>query len=423
MVRDDLYITVPSFFRCPISLDVMKSPVSLCTGVTYDRSSIQRWLDNGNNTCPATMQVLQSKEFVPNRTLQRLIQIWSDSVRHRVDSPESPPPTESLLSNDQVLLAISELDTRTDNRFDSLTKIVRFAQDSEENRDFLVRTECFVPVLVGFLDNVNGGVQRNVQFLEQVVKALDLVLSKMEDREGFTNSMLQKPSEGQKQKHSSIDSLLLVLQQGSCDSRIVAARVLKSIAIDAESKLLIAEKEGLVSELLRQITPNRDPDLIENCLSCLVEISTPKRNKMKLVHLGAVKVFSKLLSAPNLSVLVTEKVLKLVETVSSTKEGRSEICEDTACVAAIVNKVLKVSNVATEHAVTTLWSVCYLFRDQKAQEAVTKANGLTKILLLMQSNCSPQVRQMSADLLKIFRVNSKSCLSSYDTKTTHIMPF
>jgi len=60
-----------SFFRCPISLDVMKFPINLSTGVTYDRSSIQRWLDNGNNTCPATMQVLQTKEFVPNRTLQR----------------------------------------------------------------------------------------------------------------------------------------------------------------------------------------------------------------------------------------------------------------------------------------------------------------------------------------------------------------
>ncbi|RDX68673.1 U-box domain-containing protein 27, partial [Mucuna pruriens] len=397
MVRDDLFITVPSFFRCPISLDVMKSPVSLSTGVTYDRSSIQRWLDNGNNTCPATMQVLQTKDFVPNRTLQRLIQIWSDSVRHRVDSPESPASTESVLSKDQVLVAISDLQTRSDNRFDSLAKIARFAQDSEENRDFLVRTECFVPVLVGFLDNVNGG----VEFLEQVVTALDLVISKTEDPEGLKKLILERQSEEPKQ---SVDSLLLVLQQGSCGSKVASARVLKSVAIDAESKLLIAESEGVVSQLLNLITPEKDLDLIESCLSCLVAISTPKRSKMKLVRLGAVKAFSKLLSARSLSVSVTEKVLKLVETVSSTKEGRSEICEDSACVAAIVNKVLKVSSVATEHAVTTLWSVCYLFRDQKAQEAVTKANGLTKILLLMQSNCSPQVRQMSADLLKIFRV-------------------
>ncbi|XP_004503957.1 U-box domain-containing protein 27-like [Cicer arietinum] len=424
MVRDDLYITVPSFFRCPISLDVMKSPVSLCTGVTYDRSSIQRWLDNGNNTCPATMQVLQSKDFVPNRNLQRLIQIWSDSVRDRVDSLESSDSrvsTDSVDSRDQLLVAITDLESGSENRFESLAKIVRFGQDSEENCDFLARTEGFVSVLVGFLDNVDEGLERSVELLEQIVMALNLVLNKIENREGLKNSILKSLKEREVQ---CLDSLLLVLQQGSVESKIASARVLKSIAVDTESKLLIAEKEGLVTELLKLITPEKDLNLIENALSCLVVISTPKRNKLKLVHLEAVKVFSNLLTSNlNFSVSVTEKVLKLVETVSSTKEGRSEICEEASCVAAIVNKVLKVSNVATEHAVTILWSVCYLFRDQKAQEAVTKANGLTKILLLMQSNCTPQVRQMCVDLLKIFRVNSKSCLSSYDTKTTHIMPF
>ncbi|CAJ2676878.1 unnamed protein product [Trifolium pratense] len=417
MVRDDLYITVPSLFRCPISLDVMKSPVSLCTGVTYDRSSIQRWLDNGNNTCPATMQILQTKDFVPNRTLQRLIQIWSDSVRHRVDSTYSIISNESVDKRDQLLVAITDLESGSENRFQSLEKIVRFAKDSEENCVFLAKTEGFVALLVGFLDNVDGGVERSVELLEQVVVALDLVLSKIENRDSILKSQKEKELQ-------SLDSLLLVLKQGSCESKIASVRVLKSIAVDTESKLLVAEKEGLVSELLNLITPEKDPNLIENALSCLIAISTPKRNKSKLIHLGAVKVFSKILTSPsNLCVSVTEKLLKLLETVSSMKEGRSEICEEPSCMAAIVNKVLKVSTVATEHAVTILWSVCYLFRDQKAQEAVTKANGLTKILLLMQSNCTPQVRQMSVDLLKIFRVNSKSCLSSYDTKTTHIMPF
>ncbi|KAL1326837.1 hypothetical protein HN51_036958 [Arachis hypogaea] len=410
MVRDDLYITVPSFFRCPISLDVMKSPVSLCTGVTYDRSSIQRWLDNGNNTCPATMQVLHTKEFVPNRTLQRLIQIWSESLRN---SPDSPDPADSLLSKDQVLAAFAHLQSRPLDRLESLAKILSFARDSEENRKYLARIEAFLPALVGFLLNVDD----DFQFLEQVVMALNLILDKIEDREALKTLMLKN------QSSSCLDSLLLVLQRGSTDSKISSARVLQSLAMDTESKLLIGEKKGLISQVLRLTAPDKDPAVIENALSCLVAISTAKRNKFMLVHLGAVKAFSKLLTESSVSASVAEKVLKLLETVSSTKEGRTEICEDSTCVAAILSKVLKVSSAATEHAVTTLWSVCYLFRDQKAQEAVTKANGLTKILLLMQSNCSPPVRQMSADLLKIFRVNSKSCLSCYDTKTTHIMPF
>ncbi|GAU13194.1 hypothetical protein TSUD_303250 [Trifolium subterraneum] len=413
MVREnklhDLCITVPTFFKCPISLDVMKSPVSLCTGITYDRSSIQRWLDDGNNTCPATMQTLYSKDIIPNRTLHSLIQIWTDSVHHRVNPPVSP-------SKEQVLQAITELtDSNGLNRFglNLITKVNRFAQDSDQNKAFLAKLDGFVALMVSLLDNVDG----SVEFLEQILTALSFVLEKIEDREALKNHLLK----GKNKK--CLDSIVLVLQRGSNNSRIAIARILKFIAIDAESELLIGENEALITELLKLSSPEKDPKLIENCLSCLVAISKPKRNKMKLVKIGVMKILSKLLTESNISVAVVEKALKLVETASSTSEGRKEICEDSVCVAAILNKVLKVSNVATEHGVTTLWSVCYLFRDQKAQEAVTLANGLTKILLLIQSNCSPHVRQMCMDLLKIFRVNSKSCLSSYDTKTSHIMPF
>ncbi|KAG2711624.1 hypothetical protein I3760_04G085600 [Carya illinoinensis] len=421
MVRDDLYITVPTFFKCPISLDVMKSPVSLCTGVTYDRSSIQRWLDNGNNTCPATMQVLQSKEFVPNRTLQRLIQIWSDSARnHRADSAQSPP--DSPPSLDQLQDLMNDIRTKTEksnnnsHTLDSLSKIVRFAKESEENRNFLAKMDGFIVTLLEFLANAGGRECRKFDFLEEVVGLLNLVLSKFEDHQQLSKMML-------KSDRDCLASLLLVLQQGRTDSRIASARVLETIANDAESKLLIAEKDGLLSETLKLITPENDPALIEAGLSCLVRISMLKRVKAELVHLGTIKTLAKLVSDSNSSVMVTEKALKMLETLSSFKEGRWEICENGGCVAAIVQRVLKVSSAATEHAVTILWSVCYLFRDERAQEEVARANGLTKILLLMQSNCSPSVRQMSVDLLKIFRVNSKSCLSSYDTKTTHIMPF
>ncbi|KAF3440563.1 hypothetical protein FNV43_RR18847 [Rhamnella rubrinervis] len=415
MVRDDLYITIPSFFRCPISLDVMKSPVSLCTGVTYDRSSIQRWLDNGNNTCPATMQVLHSKEVVPNHTLQRLIQIWSDSVRHRrVDSANTPP--HPVPSQDQVLELIKNADRHNpDAFFDSLPKIVCFARESDGNRKFLARTDGFVPTLVYFLGNAGDKASGDQYFLEQVVGVLEMICKEIEDHEQFSNSTV-------KSDRDCLASLVLILQQGSMESRIGSAKLLESIAIDAESKLIIAEKSGLLPELLKLIGPEKDPTLVEAGLLCLIALSVPRRVKVKLVQLGAVKLLTKSLSEPNAAVSMTEKVLKLLEMLSSVKEGRKEICDDGKCVEGIVQKVLKVSGTATEHAVTILWSVCYLFRDKGAQEAVTKANGLTKILLLMQSNSSPSVRQMSADLLKIFRPNSKTFISCYDTKTTHIMP-
>ncbi|CAI0554876.1 unnamed protein product [Linum tenue] len=215
------------------------------------------------------------------------------------------------------------------------------------------------------------------------------------------------------------------MKQGSSrpESRIAAVRIIQSIAIDAESKLAVAESDGLLLHLVNSIAPRTDPPLIDAVLSCLISISMPKRVKPQLVRLRAIGKLREVLRSPSVPAPTAEKALKLLESVSSCREGMAELCGDSGCVEAVVRKAMKVSDAATEVAVTILWTACYLFRDQKAADAVVRSNGLTRILLLMQSNCSPAVRGMSTDLLRIFRVNSKSCLSSYDTKTTHIMPF
>lgn len=425
MVRDDLYITVPSFFRCPISLDVMKSPVSLCTGVTYDRSSIERWLDNGNNTCPATMQVLHTKDFVPNRTLQRLIQIWSDSVQHRVDSAAESSPPKPLLSQDQVLDLIRRLDPESSesSSFDSLSKIVCFARESDENRRFVAGADGFVPMLVKFLGNAADGGTRSLDLSELAVRALDMIRTEISDMvEKVATSML-KQSDG-----DCLRSVVAVMQRGSVESRIGSARVLEWMAVSAEVKKKIGEKEEVLAELLKMINPEKDRSLMEAGISCLIAVSMGRRAKVRMVRLGVVKTLEKCLWEQNMSVSMTEKVLRVLEAVSSVREGRTEICRERGVVERVVERVLlKVSSVATELAVTVLWSVCYLQSDKGAQDAVEKANGVTKILLLMQSNCSPAVRLMSADLLKMFRLSSSnsssSFLSSYDTNTTHITPF
>ena len=65
-----------------------------------------------------------------------------------------------------------------------------------------------MPLLVGFLDNVNG----DVELLKQVLTVLDLVIAKMKDHEGLKNLILKRQGEGE--KHS-LDSLLIALQQVS----------------------------------------------------------------------------------------------------------------------------------------------------------------------------------------------------------------
>ncbi|KAG2317632.1 hypothetical protein Bca4012_068537 [Brassica carinata] len=416
--------TVPSFFKCPISLDVMRSPVSLCTGVTYDRASIQRWLDGGNNTCPATMQILRTKEFIPNLTLQRLIKAWSDSVgRH---TAASPPSSLRIPTMEEVNESLRRLSLEKDDdeiRREIVSRIVRFAKDSDANRAFLAAKKELVPMLV---DSIAGGTRTTKTKIKLVllsIKILDSIITKEgseEDRKRLSNLMLANGGDA-------LTSILLAIQRGSVESKIESVRVLE--VISSFDTQLIAERGEILTEMIKSISTESDPTLIEASLSFLITIARSKRVRSKLIASKTIaKIEDILLTEEVTSVAVTEKSLRLLETLSSKREGRSEICggEGGRCVEGVVRKLLKVSTTATEHAVTILWCLCYVFReDKRVVETVERSNGVTKLLMVIQSNCSPMVRQMAKDVIKVLKVvnSSASALVAYETNTTHIMPF
>ncbi|KAG2306172.1 hypothetical protein Bca52824_025920 [Brassica carinata] len=412
-------ITVPTFFKCPISLDVMRSPVSLCTGVTYDRPSIQRWLDGGNSTCPATMQILKSKDLVPNLTLQRLIKAWSDSVGSSAAGSPDPASAREIPTSEEVNESLTRLSLEKDEeiRLEILSRIVRFVKDTEANREFLSGKKDLVPMLVDIFVSA-----AKIKLVLLAIKILDTVIEKGNegDRERLSNLMLTNGGD-------CLTAILLAIQRGDLESKIESVRVLEVISsVDTKSKIIIAERDGILTELIKSIDTESDPNLIEASLSFLITISKSKRVRSKLIAAKTItKIRDILLTEETTSVAVTEKSLKLLEILSSKREGRSEICCGGGCVEGVVKKLLKVSTAATEHAVTILWCLCHVFREDKTvEETVERSNGVTKLLVVIQSSCSPMVRQMAKDLIKVLKVKSSaSALAAYETKTTHIMPF
>ena len=53
----------------------MNDPVMVATGHTYDRVCIERWLQQGNRTCPVTGMRLRHLELTPNFALRNAIQV------------------------------------------------------------------------------------------------------------------------------------------------------------------------------------------------------------------------------------------------------------------------------------------------------------------------------------------------------------
>ncbi|RWW72498.1 hypothetical protein BHE74_00019697 [Ensete ventricosum] len=422
-----LEVKIPSLFRCPISLDVMRSPVSLCTGVTYDRAYIQRWLESGNTTCPATMLPLPSTDLVPNHTLQRLIHLWSSSA--------APAPlVPRRLARDFLLREISSASTSAgdDDPVPPLLKLAEFlsADDVEpiEKNDLVGVGGC-TSVLASVLVRKGSRLERSVA----VARVFALILTS-----DFIDDCNKKIAIAHLVSHidRSVSALIRVLRDGdSLESQIDAASVLNAIiaASDAEANVLIAEKEDLVGELIRLIGPSdekgatMDRRAVEAGLGCLSGISAAKRARPRMVRAGVVPALARVLRAdPAVAPPATAgRALRVMEATAGCAEGRAAICEDGAEAAtAVVGRMVKAGREGAEAAVAVLWSVCHAFRDRRAVQAVAATEGgATKLLLLMQSGCSPAAREMAADLLKIFRVSSNSFLAGYDTNTIHIAPF
>ncbi|KAH0764309.1 hypothetical protein KY285_000180 [Solanum tuberosum] len=100
-------IQVPSYFICPISLELMKDPITISTGITYDRENIEKWIfSEKKNTCPATKQSLTCIELTPNVTLRRLIQSWCTiNASHGIERFPTPKPP---ISKPQIIKLLKE---------------------------------------------------------------------------------------------------------------------------------------------------------------------------------------------------------------------------------------------------------------------------------------------------------------------------
>ncbi|KAL9242982.1 hypothetical protein vseg_016927 [Gypsophila vaccaria] len=93
-------VAIPSHFRCPLSLDFMLDPVIVSSGQTFEKSSIQRWLDSGLTVCPKTHQYLSHTNVIPNYTVKALIASW-------IEDNNLKPPIRSEITEVNAEAAIS----------------------------------------------------------------------------------------------------------------------------------------------------------------------------------------------------------------------------------------------------------------------------------------------------------------------------
>ncbi|MCD7456318.1 hypothetical protein HAX54_031271 [Datura stramonium] len=139
----DVGVQIPYHFRCPISLELMRDPVTVCTGQTYDRQSIESWVATGNTTCPVTRAPLSS------------------FARHS-ESYSSPANT-----------GMAARSNHTNSRLSALRRLRGLARDSDKNSGmrFVASDLDRVNYLVALLFHPSVDVRVNSAALIEIVVA------------------------------------------------------------------------------------------------------------------------------------------------------------------------------------------------------------------------------------------------------------
>jgi actin-related protein len=75
--------SVPHSFFCPLTLEIMKDPVILPDGFTYERDNIEDWLSRCKNVSPMTNEMLPASfiNVTPNHALRQTIEEWAKLKR------------------------------------------------------------------------------------------------------------------------------------------------------------------------------------------------------------------------------------------------------------------------------------------------------------------------------------------------------
>lgn len=385
--RGDEMTAVPALFKCPISLELMKDPVTLCTGQTYDRCSIEPWLEAGNTTCPATMMQLESLEVVPNHTLRRLIQEWCYRSWGYVDKTRNQSAAKACADPGQIVSLVQDI-TLSRHKLGPLKKL-RNTLCEDERSQRCVRDAGGVAAITALLaSSQESGGDFEEDGFEVCEEALAVLVSLMavcshDELAGLVGS-----------GGLVVSSMSTVLCRGSLDSRVNVATILAAIAANTDLHFHGAPK--VFQSLGKLLREDLYPKAVKASLRALLALCKCRRNRVVAIEAGVVPALIELL--PELQKANAERALGILDLMCAITEGRTAVMDHDLAMAVFVSQFHTISVTATEYIVSILWSLCQ--GSPQSLAAAQEAGVFAPLLLLLQIECAPKTRQKCGELLK-----------------------
>nr|CAD1825276.1 unnamed protein product [Ananas comosus var. bracteatus] len=318
-------LVIPADFLCPISLELMRDPVIVSTGQTYERSFIQRWIDCGNRTCPKTQQKLQNLTLTPNYVLRSLIMQWCEE--NGIEQP-SRATTGWIRKSDGSFQEVSgdraaiEALVRNlsslslEERKSAAAEIRSLAKRSTDNRILLAEAGA-IPALVSLLSVKDQKTQEhavtsllnlsiydhNKELIALAGAILPIIqvlkFGSMEARENaaaaiFSLSLIDENKISVGSTPGAIDALVDLLQSGSARGRKDAATALFNLCIYQANKVR-AVRAGILSPLVTMLQDSANNGAIDEALTLLSVLVSHQDCRVAVTKVNTIPILIDLL--------------------------------------------------------------------------------------------------------------------------------
>ncbi|KAI4367310.1 hypothetical protein MLD38_023061 [Melastoma candidum] len=399
---DTSSVPIPDHFRCPISLELMLDPVTISTGHTYDRSSIESWVATGNTTCPVTRSPLADFSLIPNHTLRRLIQDWC--VSHpslgvpRIPTPKQPADPSLLRS----LLSRCSPSPSPSPPPSLLRRLLSLSLDSDANRSLLCSLgapRVFLALL--FPGSPSSGGSPPLLPQPDLVPLLLALLALFPIDEPDCVAIATEPYK--------VGFLVRLLFDDSAEVRIDSAEVIEAVVAGLRSPELraaVACAEGALEGVVNLLRWDgaADPRAAKVGIKALFALCLAKQARQRAVAAGAAEaVIDRMAAWEGAAVdkCDIERAVATTELLCRVPQGRAAVARHRRGVGALVGGMTRVSERVTEYAAGALLSLCS--GEEACRREAVRAGVLPQLLVLVQSDCTERAKRKAQMLLKLLR--------------------
>ncbi|KAH7426649.1 hypothetical protein KP509_10G010300 [Ceratopteris richardii] len=401
---EDLEIPIPEDFLCPISLELMKDPVIVATGQTYDRLAISRWIfDSNNRTCPKSGLPLSHTTLIPNCALRSLIHLWciqnnvftnaasgkpgefSHLHSHRRSSSgvtATPTSVEATkLTVDLLLRQLLSASCDTQRHIAGELRVL--AKCSAENRKVMAEVGA-IPPLITLLSS------SDIRTQEHAVAAI-------------LNLSIYGANKERIVELGALEQLMSLVERGSSDAvRENAAASLFSLSRLTQAAEQMGKRTETIRALLRMVKDG-SPRGRRDAASAIFNMAVFEPNRELIVRAGAIETLVETLASLSLPdrEIIEEELVAVLAVLACTKVGRKAITSMGDTALPMLGEVLRIGGAkARENAAAILLCLCRHEGECVMGTVLRLVDILTSLQSLL-SHGTPRAKRKAASLIRV----------------------